>query len=60
MRGAALVLHAVGDAPGDPASEIDPPFGVEQLDALVGYLAERYALVTAAELVPRARARAAG
>ena len=60
VRGAALVLHAVGDAPGDGAYEIDPPFGVQHLDALVGYLAERYALVTAAELFPRARARAPG
>ena len=60
VRGAALVLHAVGEPPADPAFEIEPPFSERQVDAVVGYLRRRYALVTASDLIPRARARRVG
>src|SRR5687768_4803478 len=60
VRGAAIVLHAVGPAAGDPDREIDPPVATAALDAAVGYLARRYALVRASDLPAAAVARKAG
>jgi peptidoglycan/xylan/chitin deacetylase (PgdA/CDA1 family) len=59
-RGAALVFHAVAPGGGDPHLEIDPALTVERLDAVIGHLARRYALVRAAELPSAVRARPAG
>jgi len=60
VAGAALVIHAVGAAPSDPDSEIDPTMPEQHLDALVGYLRRRYTLVRAAELPAAAHEREAG
>ena len=60
IRGAALVLHGVAPSGGDPRVEIVPPLAADRLDAAVGYLADRYRLVRAGELVDAARARRAG
>jgi peptidoglycan/xylan/chitin deacetylase (PgdA/CDA1 family) len=59
-RGAALVFHAVAPRAGDPDHEIEPAVAVERLDAVIGHLAGRYALVRASELPAAVRARAAG
>jgi peptidoglycan/xylan/chitin deacetylase (PgdA/CDA1 family) len=58
--GAALVLHGVEPAAGDPATEIEPPVSTAWLDGLVAGLAGSYRLVHAAELVGAAGARRAG
>jgi peptidoglycan/xylan/chitin deacetylase (PgdA/CDA1 family) len=60
VRGAALVIHAVGPVAGDRAREIDPPLAASRLAELVSYLSRRYALVRAAELPAAARRRAPG
>ena len=60
VRGAAIVLHAVAPRAGDPELEVDPPLETARLEAVVGYLARRYAPVRAAELVAAARAREPG
>ncbi|MDQ3851177.1 MAG: polysaccharide deacetylase family protein, partial [Actinomycetota bacterium] len=60
VRGAALVLHAVAACGGDARLEIDPPLAAERLDAMVGYLAQRYRLVRAGDLPAAAHARRPG
>jgi peptidoglycan/xylan/chitin deacetylase (PgdA/CDA1 family) len=60
IRGAALVFHAVGPSGGDGRWEIDPPLAAERLDAIVGYLADRYQLVRASELPEAACTRQPG
>ena len=60
VRGAALVLHAVAQTPGDPDFEIEPPLAAGHLDAIVGHLIRRYRIVRASELIAAARARHAG
>jgi peptidoglycan/xylan/chitin deacetylase (PgdA/CDA1 family) len=60
VRGAALVIHAVGPVAGDRAREIDPPLSASRLGEWVSYLSPRYALVRASELLEAARARAPG
>jgi len=59
-RGAALVFHAVAPQAGDVASEIEPAVGVDELDAAIGYLTRRYAVVRASEMPGAARTRRAG
>jgi len=58
--GAALVFHGVALRAGDHDREIDAPAAAAQLDAAVGYLARRYALVRAADLLRAARDRRPG
>jgi peptidoglycan/xylan/chitin deacetylase (PgdA/CDA1 family) len=60
VRGAALLLHAVGPRAGRHQFELDPPFASARLDALAGYLVRRYRVVPAGELVAAANARRAG
>ena len=60
MRGAALVFHGVAPRAGDPLLEIDPPIAEDELDAAVGYLSRRYALVAAGDLPRAARERRPG
>jgi peptidoglycan/xylan/chitin deacetylase (PgdA/CDA1 family) len=60
VRGAALVFHGVAPAAGDPRTEIEPDYGLDLFDALVGYLARRYRLVRASELLAAARVRLPG
>ena len=60
VRGAALVIHAVGPVAGDVPCEIDPPIAASRLEAWVAYLARRYVLVRAAELLAAARDRSPG
>ncbi len=60
VRGAALVIHAVGPVAGDGPCEIDPPIAASRLEAWVAYLARRYVLVRAAELLAAARDRSPG
>jgi peptidoglycan/xylan/chitin deacetylase (PgdA/CDA1 family) len=60
VRGAAIVLHAVGPRPGDPRLELDPPLEATRLDRAVRYLSRRYRMVTAADLPAAARGRAPG
>ena len=60
VRGAALVIHAVGPVAGDRPREIDPPIAASRLEAWVSYLARRYVLVRAAELLAAARDRRPG
>ena len=59
-RGAALVLHAVAPAGGDGRFEIEPPLAAGRLDEMIGYVARRYRLVRAGELLAAARERAPG
>lgn len=60
VRGAALVFHAVAPRAGDAEVEIEPAVATRGLDAAIGYLERRYALVRAAELPSAARARMPG
>jgi peptidoglycan/xylan/chitin deacetylase (PgdA/CDA1 family) len=60
VRGAAIVFHGVAPRAGDPATEIEPPVARARLDAAIGYLADRYTLVRAAELPAAARGRTHG
>jgi peptidoglycan/xylan/chitin deacetylase (PgdA/CDA1 family) len=60
VRGAALVVHAVGPVAGDRAREIDPPLAASRLAEMVSYLSLHYALVRAAELPAAAGTRAPG
>jgi peptidoglycan/xylan/chitin deacetylase (PgdA/CDA1 family) len=60
VRGAAIVFHAVAPAGGDPRSELDPAVAIDRLDAVIGYLARRYRLVSASELPEAARLRRRG
>jgi peptidoglycan/xylan/chitin deacetylase (PgdA/CDA1 family) len=60
VRGAAIVLHAVGPRPGEPRLELDPPLEATRLDRAVRYLSSRYRIVTAAELPAAARGRVPG
>ena len=60
VRGAALVVHAVGPVAGDRAREIDPPLAASRLAEWVSYLSRRYELVRAAELPEAAAGRAPG
>ncbi|MEY2513503.1 MAG: hypothetical protein QOJ89_861 [bacterium] len=60
VRGAALVLHAVAADAGDPGLELDPPLAADRLDALAGYVADRYVAVSAGELTRAARERRPG
>jgi peptidoglycan/xylan/chitin deacetylase (PgdA/CDA1 family) len=59
-RGAALVFHAVAPTGGDPWHEIEPAVSIDRLDAVIRYLARRYALVLAAELPAAVLARQPG
>lgn len=60
IRGAALVLHAVGPSDGDPDVEIDPPLAAERLEAAACYLAAHYRVVCARELAGAAHERRPG
>jgi peptidoglycan/xylan/chitin deacetylase (PgdA/CDA1 family) len=60
VRGAALVFHVVAPRGGDFELEIEPAVARDRLDAAIGYLKDRYALVRAAELPSAARTRNAG
>lgn len=60
QRGAAIVMHAVAPAAGDPDREIEPALDTARLDAFARYLSRRYALVRAAELPAATRSRAPG
>lgn len=57
VRGAAIVLHAVGPRDGDADRALNPPLATCRLDAAVRYLADRYILVRAADLPSAARSR---
>jgi peptidoglycan/xylan/chitin deacetylase (PgdA/CDA1 family) len=57
VRGAAIVLHAVGPRAGDRELELDPALEVGLLEGVIAYLARRYRLVRASELLSAARER---
>jgi peptidoglycan/xylan/chitin deacetylase (PgdA/CDA1 family) len=60
VRGAAVVVHAVGPVAGDRATEIDPPLAASRLAEWVSHLSRRYVLVRASELPKAAGGRAPG
>jgi peptidoglycan/xylan/chitin deacetylase (PgdA/CDA1 family) len=58
--GVALVYHRVGEPPGDLRRELLPALGSKLFDAQVRYLASRYRIVAASQLLEAASARRPG
>jgi len=58
--GVVLVYHALAEQRGDPARELVPPHGVEQLEGHLAHLARRYRIVAPEELLAAVAARRRG
>jgi len=60
LAGVVLVYHRVGDPHGDPDLELDPGLASALFEQQLDLLAQRYQLVPAAEVLPRAALRRRG
>jgi peptidoglycan/xylan/chitin deacetylase (PgdA/CDA1 family) len=58
--GVALVYHSIAPVGGDPSRELVPPHGIRVFEAQLRFLAERYRVVTASELLDAATSRKRG
>ena len=58
--GVALVYHAVADRPGDLRRELVPALGTRLFEKHIRYLARRYRMVLASDLLDAARSRSPG